>query len=80
MSLLLGFLFFYHNWGSMIAIFFAIASAFVEIDAAMRAKSPAIRFTQMHQRMFDDQEFAYILKRFDRILPGEVKDPVDIKG
>jgi len=44
MSLLLGFLFFYNDWGSMITIFFTIASAFIEIDAAMRAKSSATGF------------------------------------
>ena len=68
MSLLLGFLFFYDDWGSMITIFFTIARAFIEIDAAMRAKSPATCFAQMHQRMFDDQKLAHVLKRFDRIL------------
>ena len=69
MLLLLGFHFFYDDWGSMIAIFLTIARAFIEIDAAMGAKSPAACFAQMHQRMFDDQEFAHILKRLDRILP-----------
>ena len=48
MSLLLGFLFFYDDWGSMIAIFFTIARAFIEIDAAMGAKSSAVFFTQIH--------------------------------
>ncbi len=64
----------------MIAIFFTIASAFITIDAAMGAKSPATGFAQMHQRMFDDQEFAHVLKRLDRILAREVEDPVDLKG
>jgi len=68
MSLLLGFLFFYDDWGSMIAIFFTIASAFIEINAAMGAKSAAICLTQVDQRMFDDQKLAHILKRLDRIL------------
>ena len=47
MSLLLGFLFFYDDWGSMITIFFTIASAFIEIDAAMSTKSAAILFAQI---------------------------------
>ena len=69
MSLLLGFLFFYDDWGSMIANFFAIASAFIEINAALGTKSPAACLTKMDQGVFDDQEFANILKRIDRILP-----------
>ena len=53
--LLLGFRFFYDDWGSMIAIFFTIASAFIEIDAAVQAKPTAAFLAQMHERMFDDQ-------------------------
>ncbi len=41
-TLLLGFRFFYDDWGSMIAIFFAIASAFVKIDTAVRTESPTV--------------------------------------
>ena len=79
MSLLLGFLFFYDDWGSMIAIFLTIASAFIEIDPAMRTKTFALRFTQMHQRMFHDQELSNILKRLHGLLAGKVKDPVEIE-
>ena len=68
-SLLLGFLFFYDNWGSMIANFFAIASAFVEILAALRTEPAATCLTEVHQGMFDDQEFPDILKGLDAILP-----------
>ncbi len=38
-SLLVGFRFFYDDWGSMIAISFTIASDFVAIHTAMRAES-----------------------------------------
>ena len=79
-SLLLGFLFFYDDWGSMIAIFFTIASAFIEIDAANGTKSATAFFAQMHEWMFDDQKLAHIFKRFNGIQAGEVKDPVDRKG
>ena len=80
MSLLLGFLFFYDNWGSMIANFLAIASAFIEIDAALGTKSPAVRFTQMYQGVFDDQEFANIFNGIDFIFPREIKYPVHVEG
>ena len=78
-SLLLGFHFFYDDWGSMIAIFFTIASDFIAIDAALGAKPLATGFAQMNERMLDDQKFAHVLQRFDLLLAGEVKDPVDIK-
>ena len=79
MSLLLGFLFFYDDWGSMIAIFFTIASAFIEINPALGTEPPAVLLTQMDQRVFDDQEFTDVLKGFDRILTGEIEDPVDLE-
>ena len=80
MSLLLGFLFFYDDRGSMITIFLTIASAFIEVDAALRAKPTAIVLAQVHQRMFDDQKLAHILDRFDRFFAREVEDPVDLEG
>ena len=80
MSLLRGFIFFYDNWGSMIAIFFTIASAFIEIDAALGTESAAAFLTQMHERMFNDQELTHILKGFDRILPRKVEDPVNVES
>ena len=69
MSLLVRFRFFYDDWGSMIAIFFTIASAFIEIDAAMWAEPLTTFLAKMHERVFDDQKFADIFDRVDRLLP-----------
>ena len=79
MLLLIGFRFSYDDWGSMITIFFTIASPFIEIDAAMRTKSFTSFFAQVYERVFDDQKLTHILDRVDLFLAGEVEDPVDIK-
>jgi hypothetical protein len=52
----------------MIAIFSTIASAFVQIDAAVRAESPAGCLAKMYQRVLDNEKLTYILKRLDCIL------------
>ena len=80
MSLLIGFRFSYDDWGSMITIFFTIASAFIQIDAAKDTKSFTTGFTQMHERMLNDQQLSHVLKRLDHILARKVKDPVNIEG
>ena len=80
MLLLLGFRFFYDDWGSMIAIFFTIASAFIEIDAAVRAKTPAAFLAQVYERMLDDQKLAHVLQRLNLLFARKIEDPVDFEG
>jgi hypothetical protein len=78
--LLGGFHFFYNDWGSMIAISFTIASAFIAVNAALRAKSLAVFPAKIDERVLQDEELADVLKRFDRVFIREVKDPVEIAG
>ena len=63
----------------MIAIFFTIASAFIKINATLRAKPSTIFLAKMYERMFDDQKFAHIFQRLHDLFIGEVEDPVHIK-
>ena len=79
-SLLVGFRFFYDDWGSMIAIFFTIASAFIQIDAALGAKPLAARLTPMNQRMLNDQKLPDIFQRFYTLLIGKIENPVHVEG
>ncbi len=57
MSLLEWIYLFYKIMGKawMSSFFFAIASAFIEIDTALRTKSPAACLAQVYERMLDDQ-------------------------
>jgi len=64
----------------MITISFTIASAFVAVNAALGAESPAVFPAQVHERVLQDKELADVLQRFDHIFVREVKDPVKITG